>query len=257
MISLLLTVLLAFSVVLHGVLLRLLPSACCDGNITSPRAAALRGDSGRVFTKASAFARSGVSRPQAGAGRPQAVLTGRYTVGGGTAGLGLLLLVANNQRFAAENVGALDGDDAAAAGSAPGVPSAGPGGDGSDEDNAAAEAADFVMDKLVPTGMTIGFGAVTGFCSGYAAKQVGKLAAIGIGVVFMSVQVLQYSGYIPGGVDWHKVAADVTRKVDTDGDGKITTNDLKYYFKKFVRIMTANVPGAGGFAVGALYGLRS
>jgi len=42
---------------------------------------------------------------------------------------------------------------------------------------------------------------------------------------FIGLQTLSYLGYVK--VDWRKVERDTTNKLDRDGDGELTVNDLK------------------------------
>lgn len=67
--------------------------------------------------------------------------------------------------------------------------------DGEDETKESGESSvsaslPFKMDgKAAALGKTIGLGAVMGYCAGYSMKKVGKVAAVGVGVLFISVQV--------------------------------------------------------------------
>ena len=70
---------------------------------------------------------------------------------------------------------------------------------------------------------------------------------------FMLVQTAVYSGYVD--VDWKKVQDDVAKKADVNKDGKLTGEDLKGYWRKVKEILTKNVPNAGGFSLGFLYGV--
>mmetsp|Transcript_11044 Transcript_11044/g.15322 ORF Transcript_11044/g.15322 Transcript_11044/m.15322 type:complete len:156 (-) Transcript_11044:151-618(-) len=111
------------------------------------------------------------------------------------------------------------------------------------------------IDKLKPALSQLSFGAVVGYCSGAAAKKVGKAIAVLAGVAFIALQSAVYSGYID--VDWKKVQDDAVKKIDTDGDGEITAEDAKNYWKKVKAILTDKVPDAGGFSLGFLYGLKT
>lgn len=42
----------------------------------------------------------------------------------------------------------------------------------------------------------LGFGAIVGFVIGYAAKKIVKLLVIFLGIFFVSLQYLQYQGYL-------------------------------------------------------------
>ena len=42
-----------------------------------------------------------------------------------------------------------------------------------------------------------------------------------------------------------------------DGDGELTVKDAKVYWSKVKKILTYNLPSAGGFSLGFMYGLRA
>lgn len=92
-----------------------------------------------------------------------------------------------------------------------------------------------------------------GFCSGYALKQVGKVAAMTIGTLFIIAQVASSNGYIE--IHWHKLEKDVIKVVDSDGDGQITPQDLKAWYKRVMKKLQQNLPSSAGFAGGFLFGL--
>jgi uncharacterized membrane protein (Fun14 family) len=69
------------------------------------------------------------------------------------------------------------------------------------------------IDKLKPVLAKLGFGSIMGYCSGYATKKVGKMAAFAVGVGFIFFQGLVSTGYIT--IDWNKVKDDAVKKVDT------------------------------------------
>jgi uncharacterized membrane protein (Fun14 family) len=99
----------------------------------------------------------------------------------------------------------------------------------------------------------ISLGSGLGFCSGYALKQVGKVAAVTIGTLFVLAQVAQSKGYIE--IHWHKVEKDVVNAVDPDGDGKITKKDLHEWYQRLMKVLQANLPSSAGFAGGFLLGI--
>jgi hypothetical protein len=43
--------------------------------------------------------------------------------------------------------------------------------------------------------------------------------------------------------------------VDSNGDKTISVEDAKYYWKKFRSTMMRNLPSAGGFSLGFMYGV--
>lgn len=111
----------------------------------------------------------------------------------------------------------------------------------------------YLADKLKPALTKITFGSLVGYCSGVATKKIGRALAIVAGVGFMLVQGAVYSGYID--VDWKKVQDDVASKVDANKDGALSAEDAKEYWKKVKAILTHNIPNAGGFSLGFLYGV--
>ncbi|ORY51641.1 hypothetical protein BCR33DRAFT_712659 [Rhizoclosmatium globosum] len=93
-----------------------------------------------------------------------------------------------------------------------------------------------------------------GACSGFACKKFAKGAGLAIGVGFMSLQALHYSGYAK--VDWNKIENSITKGIDMDGDGKITQNDLKLVSYRLIHNLTMDLPSAGGFAAAFFLGFR-
>ena len=98
-------------------------------------------------------------------------------------------------------------------------------------------------------------GGVAGFCSGYALKKVSKAAAIAVGVGFVALQLLRYNGLISD-VDWGHVEETLVRVLDTDGDGKITINDVRTHLVRTVRILGFNIPSGAAFGGAFVLGLR-
>jgi uncharacterized membrane protein (Fun14 family) len=116
------------------------------------------------------------------------------------------------------------------------------------------DAIEKLLDKAKPIIAKISFGGVMGYCSGTALKKVGKALAFVIGCGFIGLQVAVSSGYID--VDWNKVRDDAVGKMDSDKDGKLTAADAKEYWKKLRALLTNKIPGAGGFGLGFLYGVK-
>ena len=111
-----------------------------------------------------------------------------------------------------------------------------------------------LIERSKPLLSKLTVGGILGYCSGTAAKKVGKALAIIVGLVYMGVQSAAYGGYLQ--IDWKKVETDITTRIDTDGDGKFTEQDLKNYWNKVKEILKYNIPNASGFSVGFLYGLK-
>jgi len=66
---------------------------------------------------------------------------------------------------------------------------------------------------IIPTLTQIGFGGMVGFFSGYLLKKAGKIVGVLFALVFISIQVLIYYGYIPG-VDWARLGKDITHVIN-------------------------------------------
>lgn len=112
-----------------------------------------------------------------------------------------------------------------------------------------------MLSKASPILSKITFGGVVGYCSGAAAKKIGKALATLVGLGFIAIQGFVHTGYVS--VDWEKVQKDAIRAIDTTGDGKITADDFKVYWKKLKAFLTNGIPSASGFTVGFIYGLTS
>lgn len=84
-------------------------------------------------------------------------------------------------------------------------------------------------------------------------KKLGNEMAYVIGLAFIGLQALSYYGYIT--IDYKKIKEEATKTVDLDKDGKLTTKDLKYIWAEVKKILTYNLPGAGGFSAGLAMGL--
>ena len=112
---------------------------------------------------------------------------------------------------------------------------------------------DFATTTLVPAGSQALLGNALGAAAGYALRVVGKVAAFGIGSGFIGLQTLSYLGYV--NVDWRKVERDTTAKLDRDGDGELTSNDLAHVLRDVESVLAFNLPAGFGFTAGLLWGL--
>ena len=95
-------------------------------------------------------------------------------------------------------------------------------------------------------GGSLGFGGAAGLAVGYTAKKMTKLVALALGVAFILVQALSYSGLIT--VNWGAVQ-DTAQGVWSDGQGG-TMADRAW------AILTANLPFGGAFVAGFALGFR-
>lgn len=92
----------------------------------------------------------------------------------------------------------------------------------------------------------IGFGAIAGFIAGYALKKVGKVVAIVLGLVFIAVQLLAWSGFVS--VNWGIVQERV--------DPMLTGESLQGTWSAVVRVLTYNIPFAAAFVPAFILGLK-
>ena len=122
------------------------------------------------------------------------------------------------------------------------------------DDDGAFDALDALFRKalaMVPTdgGGVIGYGAIVGYCSAVALREVGHVAAVALGGVFLVVQGAATLGWVD--INTNKLSSDVTRLLDADGDGKLTKADLQLWYDK----AKALVPSTAGFGAGFAFGL--
>jgi len=93
--------------------------------------------------------------------------------------------------------------------------------------------------------LQITFGGVLGFTAGYVLKQVGRLAALGVGLVFLTFQALHFNGYIY--VDWNRIRKSTITVLDQDGDGDLDEDDVRILKNKILRFVQFNFPSTGSF----------
>ncbi|KAI8618417.1 FUN14 family-domain-containing protein, partial [Chytriomyces sp. MP71] len=93
-----------------------------------------------------------------------------------------------------------------------------------------------------------------GLCSGYAAKKISKGVALAIGAGFLALQGLAMTGVIS--INWKKIEEQVTKKLDFDGDGKLTVGDFKLVGLRFVHNLSRDLPSAGSFSAAFFLGFR-
>ncbi|KAJ3076697.1 hypothetical protein HDU98_001159 [Podochytrium sp. JEL0797] len=93
-----------------------------------------------------------------------------------------------------------------------------------------------------------------GACSGFAVKKIAKGAGFAIGLGFMSLQALSYSGVIK--INWDDINKKITGGLDADGDGKLTANDFKVMGARLVQNLSTDLPSAGGFGAAFFLGWR-
>lgn len=109
------------------------------------------------------------------------------------------------------------------------------------------------IDTGVPTQVSYGF--VSGYCSGFALKKVGRAVAGVLGLGFLVLQTLSYQGYVT--VDHNRLKKEVEGYLDFNKDGKIDQADGEIATKKVMEVLQFNLPAGSGFGVGFIGGLRS
>ena len=103
-----------------------------------------------------------------------------------------------------------------------------------------------VSELFGPSAASLGFGGAAGLVVGYTAKKMTKLAALGLGLAFILLQVLAYEGLIS--INWTAVQS-TAHGVWADAHGK-TLVDHAW------EIITANLPFGGGFVTGFALGFK-
>eukprot|EP00923_Selenidium_pygospionis_P043478 GHVN01075043.1.p1 GENE.GHVN01075043.1~~GHVN01075043.1.p1 ORF type:complete len:142 (+),score=10.20 GHVN01075043.1:148-573(+) len=98
-------------------------------------------------------------------------------------------------------------------------------------------------------------GTVLGFCSGYLARTAFKGAVVVGGLGFVSLQALNYYGYVD--VKWNKVTNDIQNTLDINNDGVVDQKDFKVLSDQAMRVLAKGLPSTAGFSLGLYYGLRT
>jgi len=102
------------------------------------------------------------------------------------------------------------------------------------------------LSSLLPWIEQIGFGLVAGFVAGYALKKLGKLVALVVGVLFVALQLLAWSGYVT--IQWGRLQQDV--------EPLLEASSLNEGWRTLLTVMTHNLPFAAAFVPGFVIGLR-
>ncbi|KIX84599.1 FUN14 domain-containing protein [Thermus filiformis] len=103
------------------------------------------------------------------------------------------------------------------------------------------------METLSPYLGQLTFGGVAGFATGYALKKIGRVLAVGLGLLFVVLQLLAQAGYVQ--VDWTRIQKDVEPLLKDEG--------VKGLWERLLATLTYNLPFGASFTAGLLLGLRS
>jgi uncharacterized membrane protein (Fun14 family) len=90
--------------------------------------------------------------------------------------------------------------------------------------------------------MTLGGGGLAGWAVGYTLKKFAKLAALILGIGFISIQALAFHKFIV--IDWERIKTAVPDKSIETSAGSMMS------------VITYNLPFAGSFLVGFWMGFR-
>ena len=115
-------------------------------------------------------------------------------------------------------------------------------------------AADLMWQMAGPLLTNLGFSGAMGFAAGYAAKKVGQMVAVIVGLAFAAIQALTYTGAIS--VNWSHIEGMVQKALDHNKDGKFDKEDFKLMSAKGLSFLSQGVPSVTGFLTGFLLGLR-
>ncbi|MCK9225354.1 MAG: FUN14 domain-containing protein [Candidatus Muirbacterium halophilum] len=91
----------------------------------------------------------------------------------------------------------------------------------------------------------LGFGGLCGFVTGFALKKIARIFAVILGVIFISIQLFAFNGWIS--VDWNAISQS-TDIFTSSGMSKITKNLLN--------ILTTNLPFGSSFLIGLFMGFK-
>lgn len=102
------------------------------------------------------------------------------------------------------------------------------------------------LQSVLPWVEQIAFGAVAGFVAGYAVKKVGKFVALALGLIFIVIQLLAWSGFVS--VNWVMVQERV--------DPLLRSESLGEAWRGLLAMLTYNIPFAAAFVPAFIIGIR-
>ncbi|MGQ9692456.1 MAG: FUN14 domain-containing protein [Thermaceae bacterium] len=103
------------------------------------------------------------------------------------------------------------------------------------------------MEALSPHIGQLTFGGLAGFATGYTLKKVGRLLAVGLGLLFTVLQLLAQAGYVQ--VDWTRIQKDVDPLLKDEG--------LRSLWDRTLSLLTQNLPFGASFVAGFVLGLKA
>ena len=111
-------------------------------------------------------------------------------------------------------------------------------------------------DNIIGVGQPAGFGLVSGFCSGFFLKKVGKAACVSLGIVFVMFQSAAQAGYLT--VNWPKIEKDFQGAVgDLDLHQANSGDQAVALASRAAKYLTDNTGiASGAFVTGFVLGIR-
>ncbi len=107
--------------------------------------------------------------------------------------------------------------------------------------------------ELLGLGQPLSLGLVSGFCSGYFLKKVGKAAVVSSGVVFLLFQAAAQKEYLT--INWPKVDKDFNALVGSFRE--ISDREPSSTLSDFTRLCTEKTGiTSGAFMAGLVLGLK-
>ena len=100
----------------------------------------------------------------------------------------------------------------------------------------------FLPQGVKLTAVTMGIGGLTGWAVGFTLKKFAKLAALIVGISFITIQYLAFHKFIT--VDWDKIKAAVPNE------------QIQKTWLDAMSMLTLNLPFAGSFLAGFWLGFR-
>lgn len=98
---------------------------------------------------------------------------------------------------------------------------------------------------LVPLVQQLGLGGITGAVAGYAFKKLTKVAAIILGVLFITLQLLAYKHFVS--IHWGEIGHAAAPHLASGGKSAAAT---------IWQVLTHNLPFGASFAGGFWLGFR-
>ena len=84
----------------------------------------------------------------------------------------------------------------------------------------------------------VGWGFCAGYCTGFAAKKVGKVGFVVVGSMYALLQTAAYHGYVT--VDHAKISRKFTQVLDANKDGRVDSKDAQDLYGQAMKVLEFN-----------------